>query len=266
MTGVLKTVLEFEKKNRSAILMGAGIAGMWTAGYKFYKAAPRANEILARHKDRVVDIEDKHEKKEETRKTIKELIPVLAPPIILGIISSAMLIGSYRNSKRNILALGTAYSMTESAFKAYKEKAKDIVGAAKVQEIREAVSKDKVKAEKAPSTNDKIIVPGDGTVLCKDLYSGRYFYSSVDRIRRVIGDLEFKFRDNEWWSINDLYFRLGLDQLPNGDDFGWSYEEAYRNNGNLPITITACLTEDNRPCVALDYDVELSQDARNRYM
>jgi hypothetical protein len=51
-------------------------------------------------------------------------------------------------------------------------------------------------------------------------------------------------------SLNDFYYELGLKKTNDGDSLGWNIED-----GLLDIHFSALITEDNEPCVVIDYHV-----------
>ena len=51
-------------------------------------------------------------------------------------------------------------------------------------------------------------------------------------------------------SLNEFYYELGLDGIKLGDDLGWSY-----GTGGVDIEFSSQLTEDNTPCLVIDYKV-----------
>lgn len=65
-------------------------------------------------------------------------------------------------------------------------------------------------------------------------------------------------------SLNDFYEAIDSSQLPKipmGEDLGWNINDTI--NGKLPITLSALLTDDNKPCLCIDYDISVRDDFRN---
>ena len=261
LTTFIDTLRIFEQKNRPTILTGLGVAGLWTTGWMIFKASPRAHEILAAKRKDMSDIQpgDKETKRTVVLETIKEMAPVIAPPILMGVASSACIIGANNVSTKRMAALSAAYSVTETALKDYKGKVTELLGAKKANTIREAITKDKLEKD-PPTENTEVIITGNGDVLCKDLYSGRYFTSSAEKIGRAINELSHDLISEMWVSLNDFYYLIDLPRIPMGDDLGWSIEHSDR--GNIPISFTAILTENERPCLCVSFDVEVRPEYR----
>lgn len=260
----------FTKKNSPALLTGAAIVGVLSTAYSAYKAGLRADKILKEYR---ADMKDCHPKDKEAKRavvgeTAKKLIPVVAPPVIMGVATISCIVGSHSVSSRRIAALSAAYSLSESTVKSLNGKMEEILGEKKTRAIKDAVMKDKLHADSEKDrktlSNGNFVIPGDGTVLCKDLYSGRLFYSNAEKIKQAIAKCSYDIVSDMWISLNDFYFEIGspqLDPIPMGNDLGWDIADTQA--GKLPITLSALLTDDNKPCLCIDYDIGVRPDFRN---
>lgn len=259
---VLKSIGEFGKKESPAILAGLAVVGLIGTVVAAYKAGAKADKILEEHKKNMelVDPEDKEAKKAVQKETAIQMVPVIAPVVIMGAATAACIIGSQKASKRRIAALSAAYTVAESSVKELNGKMKDMFGEKKVREIKDSIAKDKVNADPAPSQN-QIIMTGEGDVLCKDLYSGRYFRSNAQKIGQAINTLSNRVRNEMYVSLNDLYDLLNIPLIPLGDDLGWNVDDIY--DGNIPITFTAVLNEKSEPCLCVEYDIQVRTDFRS---
>lgn len=128
--------------------------------------------------------------------------------------------------------------------------------------------KDKLKADsekdKKILSDGQLVIPSDGTVLCKDLYSGRLFYSNAEKIKQAIAKCSYEIISDMYISLNNFYEAIDSPQLPRipmGEDLGWNIDDTI--NGKLPITLSALLTDDNKPCLCIDYDISVRDDFRN---
>lgn len=251
-------VTEFADRNSPALLTGATVAGVFATAWMAYKAGPKAHEIMERHKSMPVP-ETKELKRAETKAFIKEIAPVILPPIGMAIATSACAIGSNTVSSKRIAVLSAAYSMSESALKDYQAKVTELFDEKKVQKVKEGLAKDKLDKNPIQPGQD-IYITGDGDVLCMDQYSGRYFRSNAQKIGQVINELSADLQSDMYVSLNDFYEKLGLTQVPMGDDFGWNIDDLA--HGQLDIDITACLTPDKQPCLVVTYDIYPREDFR----
>lgn len=261
VTQFVDAVRIFEHRNRPTILTGLGVAGLWTTAYLSYKAGPRAKDILAAKRQDMNDIRpgDKETKRTVMWETVKEMVPVVGPPILLGSVSTACIIGSNTVSSHRIATLSAAYTITDTALREYKGKVTELLGEKKAQQIREAISHDHVQQSPPPENEEKITRTGNGNTLCYDEYTDRYFYSSAEAIGEAIVKLSYDLQSEMWIELNEFYMELGLRPCKMGNDLGWSIDHTDR--GRIPVYYTATLTEDKRPCLAIQFDVE----TRERY-
>ena len=52
-------------------------------------------------------------------------------------------------------------------------------------------------------------------------------------------------------SLNEFYDAIGLEQTGIGDDLGWNINR----DGLIEIEFSSQLTEDDQPCVVIDYHI-----------
>ena len=229
-------------KRSPEILTGIGIAGMITTTVLAVTATPKAlKQIEEKQKEEQVD----HLTPVETVKTAwKPYIPAA----VTGTVSVACLIGASSVSARRNAVLATAYSLSETALKEYREKVIETVGEKKEEVIRDKVAKERI--EKNPVKNQEVIVTEKGNTLCYDVISGRYFKSDIEKIRKVENYLNKKMIDERYVSLNDFYYELGLKCTSLGNDLGWNI-----NDGLINLNFSSQLTEDEEPCLVIDYNI-----------
>ena len=67
-----------------------------------------------------------------------------------------------------------------------------------------------------------IINTGLGSTLCFDAISGRYFRSDISKIKEGVNTFNAKLAQDEYKSLNDLYYELHLPYIDIGDALGWN--------------------------------------------
>lgn len=253
----LETVKIFEQRNRETILSGLAVGGLWTSIYLAYKSGPKAEKILQEKKQDLRDTrpEDKETKRIVVWEAVKELTPVVAPTMIFGGMTTACILGSNAVSKRKIATLSAAYTLTDQALRDYKSKVRDILGESKAQQVREAISKEHLDKVDIPKEEDNIAVTGLGNTLCYDEYTDRLFYCSAEAIGKAIVKLSYDLQSDMWIDLNDFYQEINLRPCKMGNELGWSIDHSDR--GKIPVYYTAILTDDNRPCLCVQFDVEV---------
>lgn len=151
--------------------------------------------------------------------------------------------------------LATAYSLSEAAFAEYREKAAETVGEKKEAEIRDKVAKAQI--ERDPVSGHEVIMTGKGDTLCYDVVSGRYFKSSIEKIRRAENVLNRKLMDEMYVSLNEFYYELGLKCTGMGNELGWNVDD-----GLIDLHFSTQLSEDETPCLVVDYHIAPRYDYR----
>lgn len=204
-------------KHSPEILMGIGIAGMITTTVLAVKATPKA----------ILLIEDKKDELEvETLtpvETVKTTWKCYIPAAVSGTISIACLIGSNSVNARRNAALATAYKLSETAFAEYRDGVIETFGEKKEKTVRDKVSEKQIK--ETPVNKTDIIVTGKGKTLFFDPLSHRYFYSSIEKIRRAENILNKEINTDPFDSgrtVNDFYTEIGIPTTATGDALGWN--------------------------------------------
>lgn len=235
------------QKKSPEILTGIGIAGMITTVFLAVKATPKAMRLIAENSGTsnlgVAYAPNK-------RETVKLCWKTYIPAAVTGTVSIACLIfASSANGRRNA-ALAVAYELSETAFKEYRDKVVETVGEKKEQAVQDAVAKEQMR--KNPVENREIILTNNGDTLCLDMLSGRYFKSSVDKLKRAETELNRQMNGETYVSLNDFYYLIGLPPLQLiGDKLGWN-----GNKGHMSLRFSAQLTEDETPCLVMGYWAE----------
>ena len=243
LANFMASTREFINKRSPEILTGIGIAGMITTTVLAVRATPKALELIEEKKDE--DAVDELSPLEIVKTAWKPYIPAT----VTGVVSVSCLIGaSSANAKRNA-ALATAYKLSETALSEYREKVIETIGEKKEKTVRDKVAEERVK--KNPVSKSEVIVTNNGTTLCFDPISARYFKSSIDKIKRAENELNKQMLHDisGYVSLNDFYDELGLDHTTIGDDLGWNVDKL------IDISFSSQLNDNGEPSVVLDYVV-----------
>ena len=258
---LINSISSFSDTHQKEIKLGLTIAGVVLTGITAAKAGIKADKILKDQKKKVEDLElnpdmtDEtlaEEKKEITVETIKQMAPVVIPPVVIAGATIYSAVSGYKSATKQIAAISAAYNLTEKKLMDYQDKAKELLGEKKAQSVTDAVATDKVNEN--PPREDSIFKTGHGEVLCLDDYSGRYFYSDPEHIRKCVNDINEQLRDEFYVSLNDFYDRLGLPNCKLGSDIGFCMEDG-NLNVSFSFTGAALGDRDNIPCLVLNYDV-----------
>lgn len=171
---------------------------------------------------------------------------VYIPPAIAGVCTLVSIIAANRIQYARGAAFALAYSGSEAAFRRYREAVSDVVKPKDVQKITSRV------AEKSLSEADKphsgtILITSSGDVLCYDVFSGRYFKSDIETIRRVENNINGQLNAECYASLNEFYAGLGLPPIAAGELVGWS------DPNSLSVEFGSQLTEKGEPVLTVDF-------------
>lgn len=242
LVNIFKNTRNFLGKHSPEILTGLGITGMVTSTVLAVKATPKAMALIDDQKLRL------GEEKLSPIETIKAAWKPYTPSVLLSIVSISCLVGSTSiNNKRNA-ALATAYTISERTLIKYRDKVIDALGDKKEKKIREEVAQEEINKDK--TTNKQVIITPKGNTLFKDSISGRYFRSDIEQIKKSINKLNRDLVFQNYISLNDFYYEIGLDSTKNGDYIGWNLDD-----GLIEVEFNTALADNDEPCIVIDYDI-----------
>lgn len=248
------------ENNKRKIFTGIALGCTVVNSYAWYKAGSKCSEIIKRKKDEMRFVKDGD--KEATRavviETVKEVLPNVIVPSLSTIATGASILYANQLAVKEIAVLSTAYTMARNDLQDTKSKMKEFLGIEKTKEIEDKVTKDRFESSgMSPTNGQQIIITNNGTVKCKDEYTGRFFYSNAFAIQKAIDKLSIDIVSQEWVSLNDFYELIGLDYVKLGDSLGW-HASSYGGT-SIPVHFTALLDDDKTPCLVLEYDCEPKQ-------
>lgn len=240
LSKLTKDVTRALKRHSPEILTGIGVAGMLATTVMAVKATPKAIMLV---NEREVELGvEKLPAKEVVKTTWKCYIPAA----VTGVTSIACIVGaSSVNLKRNA-ALATAYTLSETALKEYKDKVIETIGEKKEKEVRDAIAKDQIT--KNPVSKADVIITEKGDTLCFDAFSGRYFKSDIEKIKRAENEFNRRLLQEDYLSLNEFYYELDLSGTYIGDRLAWRADR-----GLVEITFSSQLAEDGTPCLVLQF-------------
>lgn len=246
MANLFKSVKMVVSQHSPEILTGIGIAGMITTTVLAVRATPKALTLID---DKKAELDLDPRDNLTPMETVKATWKCYIPAAVTCATSVACLVGaSSVNLKRNA-ALATAYNLTTAAFNEFKEATREVVGEKKEQLIHHKVAEERIKKE--PVNQSAIIVSGNGNTRCFDTITKRRFTSDIEAIKRIVNELNRRMVNGEdYISLNDFYYELGLDGSSIGDELGWNVAD-----GLIELEFSAQLDSDGTPCIVIDYAI-----------
>lgn len=238
------------EKESPTILIGLGITGLFTTAIMAAKATPKAMILIEQEKE-------KRRREQPNSEPISKFDIVkitwkcYIPSVMVGVTTVLCFVGAHSINLRRNAALAGLYSLTEASLKSYQNKVIETIGENKERKIREALVEDELKEN--PVTKNEIFVTGRGKVLFYDSWSGRYFESEMETVRKIQNDLNHKLLTGQeaYLPLNSFYYDLGLPGIDAGENIGWSFD-----NDMLDIKFTTKIADNNTPCIVLEYKIQ----------
>lgn len=241
VTNFFKSTRNFLGKHSPEILTGIGVAGMITSTVLAVKATPKALQLIEEEQNQWAG-----------ELTVTEKIKVAWKPYIpatLTCVASATCIicASAVNAKRNA-ALATAYAISERTLVRYRDKVIETLGEKKEKEVRDKIAQDEVN--KNNISNAQVFITSKGNTLCMDGVSGRYFRSDLDKIQKIVNELNRRMNHENYISLDEFYSEVGLESTSISSYVGWNLDD-----GLIELEVSTCLAENDEPCLVINYRI-----------
>lgn len=248
---VKQRAMQLLEENSTTLLTAGGVVGTVATAVLAGRAGMKANEILRQEEyDRLSSIPADQQgdiEREAAKLSKQEKLflagPQFIPPVMTGGVTIAAIIFSHRMSAQKAAALAAAYGLTQKQFEEYREKAAEKLGINKAQKVDDELAQDRVN--RAPGANQIVIVEGE--VLCFDQPTGRYFRSTMDNINKAVNSINAAILHHDHASASQFYEELGLPATTWTDEVGWNTDQL------LELRISTALSEDEKPCIAIDF-------------
>lgn len=191
---------------------------------------------------------------EEVKETWQYYIPVTAI-VLVTIVSEVQ---STRISLKRLAVVTDAYRMSENLRKEYEDKVKEVIGPNKEEKIRTAIAQDNI--DRDPPQMDAIYDTGEGRIIFKDKFTGRYFYQDIEKMRQAKNQLDALILREDCANLNSWFYLIKIEPLDEvGTDFGWNLERLDRKDLS-DIRFIPGVTHEGIPCYIVEYHVELNYD------
>lgn len=243
----LKNAGPLLKRNSSSILTGLGVAGSVGSLILGVKATPQALEKL----EKAYFDKNSYENQVEYARvalTKTEIIKTVwidyIPAVGLQVLTIACVVGAQSINMRKQAAIISAFSISEAALREYQERMA-VEAPTKDRKVRDDMAKAVVESN--PVGDREILLIGDGDQLFYESHTDRYFMSTMQKIKKIINDLNFRILQQDYASLNEFYSAIGLKNVEIGDQTGWTPEHP------IEVDFSTQLTEDDRAVIVLDY-------------
>lgn len=245
---IRRLVAQVEKvviDNSPLILTAIGATGTVATAFLTGKASFEAAARIEKAQDEraLGRTEDPFELSKTER--MKVIWTLYIPAAGVGSITILAIVFANRISTKRAAALAAAFALSENRFTEYRDKVSEIVGKNKEQKVRDEVAQDHVNAV----SGQQVIVTGSGESLFQDEWSGRQFMSTMEAVKSAQNEVNYRMMRDGYASMTDFYNELGLPGTKMSEELGWNSDNL------LEVTFSTALTDDQKPCITIDFRV-----------
>lgn len=239
----LRTVKSVITANSPVLLVGATITGIVATGVLSAKAGYKARGI--------VDAAQAEKGPDAEPLTLQEKTQLTwlcyAVPAVTGVSTVASCMGVHFIHTKRHAALAGLYAVTAGKLDDYKDEIESALGVKKQQEFNDRMAQK--SADGSPLINNEVVMTENGTELCYEEFTGRWFHSNMNNIATALNDCNGILIDEGELDLNTVYDRLGLPNTIIGTDFGWQHS----NTGKLAFIYGSVNAPDGRPAIAISF-------------
>lgn len=233
--------------NSPTILAGLGVAGVLSTAYLTGRATVKAMEVIRAEEEDARRSTGDADYECHARRKLELTWQFFIPAAGSAVATVAFIVAANRIGARRAAALAAAYVVSERAFEEYRDKIVDRVGGRKEQSYRDEIAQDRVN--RRPPPENLVWDETANSVLCCDLFTGRYFLSDMETIRRAQNDINYQINASYYASLSDFYDRIGLEHTSMSDDFGWNADKS------CELHFSTAMTPFGKPCLTFDFTV-----------
>lgn len=228
--------------NSPVLLTALGVTGAITTAVLTGRATYKATMLI--RSEQIATALDGNP--ELTPKQQFQLVwPYYISPAASLVFTCTAIVLANRIGARRAAAVAAALSISERAFDDYKEKVVEVIGKNKEQKVLDEIAQDRINRD--PVGKTEVIVTGGGDVLCYDMYTGRYFRSDMETLKKAQNDFNYKLLNSFYASLSDFYNLIGLSITATSDEVGWNSDQ------QLELEFSTTMSDDQKPCIAINF-------------
>lgn len=249
---IAKTLEKLAVDNSPTILTALGVVGTLGTAVLTGKATFKAADILFDEELRFQESVLPNPTPLDRKDKIKLVWKLYIPPAVMGTVTVGSIIMANRIGSKRAAAIAAAYTILEKASDEYRSKVIETIGENKEQKIRTEIVEDRLRRN--PITEGNVMVVNGGDHMFCEMYTGRYFRSDTETVRRAVNDINHQINTHHYASLQDFYDILGIPQTAVSNEMGWNVDKM------MDVAFTAILNSEGQPCVAIDYTVTPIRD------
>jgi len=243
LSGVGKAIRVGLKTHYPLILTAVAGIGTVTTAYLAARAGYQSAKLLDIKEELNGISDDRMERVVDRTKIVWKLY---IPPAASAVATIGCLVLANRMETRKTLAAQSALAITQQLYSDYRYYVAEELGASKDQAIRDKIADNVIRQNPPPAK--EVLITGPGNVLCCELYTRRYFTCDAETLRRAENEINKRMLNHDYATLDDFYWVVGLKGTTKSGETGW------RVGRSLELEFTSVLTEDDRPCLAFEYN------------
>lgn len=183
--------------------------------------------------------------KERFKERTKLVWKLYVPAGTAGVATVGCILGAQRVNARRTAAAATAYALAERGFAEYREHVVEQLGKGPEQKVRDEIAQERINQN--PNTSE-IMVLGTSHVLCCDMYTGRYFRSDMESLKKAQNVINNRIHLDMYVMLSEFYDLVGIPHTTHSDYVGWDSDK------DMELNFYAVVAENGEPCLAFDYN------------
>ena len=223
---------KFVHDNAPTIIAGLGISGTITTAVLAADAGFKSAKRLSEKSPEITP-----------REIFEETWDLYIPAVLSGTATIGCIVLSNRLNSKRAAAAYSLLAVSERAFEEYREKVVGVIGEKKEQKLKDEIAQERVN--KNPSS---VIVAGDGSVICCELFTGRYFKSDMEKLRKAQNDINARVMQELYVCLDEFYYLVDLEPTSSSGHCGWDSSRL------MELDFSTVLTPDGKPCLAFNYN------------
>jgi len=248
-----KTAEKLIIDNSPTILTGVGIVGTVATAYLSHQAALNSRFVMARldqQKARKEALEGEGDGLPvSTKDVFKATWQLYVPPVAVGALTVSSIFMANKINLQRAAALAAAYTISQDKHKEYRDKVLEKIGVKREEEARAEIAQTRIN-EHPPSKEGQILIIDGTDVLVLDQFTGRYFKSSMEKLKKSENIINNRINQHGYASLGDFYEEVGLPSVSMSEEVGWDSGEM------LELLITSALSPQGVPCISIDFNVK----------
>ncbi len=223
------------------------------------KATKKAEQVLPE------EIKLEKNTKKRIIETVKCVGKYYIPTTVVAVGTIVCIIASHTITSKQLAAATAAYiyvAKNRDALerKIYEYTGKDVDAKKILNDIKSEINKEHIKEVYRVKAGPSVEETGRGDLLVFDSYSGRWFRSSEESVRRGCSDYIKMYEDGYTLSMNEFYILQGIHETHFGRQFGFPSSE---DIGYECLEITCTIVNDfgevngemcDEPVLVIDWD------------